>query len=716
MPEPRRIDTARLLPTAGAKAPFGLHLVLDPSPTGPDGAPFVRLSEADDLSRVLLAAIKGDDDTLIELCAVKLLPDVWPEGATPATLGATNRDLEDRWELERNRLCDLRTLSPYFPRLVRFDAAEGETAGHLPPLFYSRPARSFFVPPCPRCRGPLALCRDEGWLGGAGLSSYCATLERFLWCERCARGDGPPTVYTTAKIAAPGVTVRSAADLLEDLSGALRGEWTEEESAALLNETTAKAIRTQRAADAAGGTTARDVIRPFTFYGSPILVTVAEPLDLEALADALGGRPFEELPVRCPGGADALPSRWAWLAQAPAPTRLLILSHESSGLDAVEIFLLKLTAFRQILEGLIDFYRKTGRPHLDLHPRHLHFELSGAGEGLPLLWTLNARIHGVSAGTLTLAAPGSPGVVLPGRGLTVPYAAPEIQEFRLAGLRPGELVFTDLDEEGAGSRRFRLGGRLSDPYGLYPAPRPRDTIFLSIPDPTLDLGFTGLAVRLKPGDPVRTGEATFTSDLLKLEEGPLRRIRLAIGTKIPGARYRVHPDFGTPSDLHALGVVLLRLLLRNDGQDITAVLKASDRIGRDLGAAQVGETRHGVTLAGLLKRVPEAATVFSREQVFWGRDDRRAGRPNAIPEALWHRALLLALRLVTRHPGFSVAAGPADFDPLFREEKLERILPEVVSILAELQALLFGRQPVHLEIQQVLAEIREEERSAEVRR
>ena len=61
--------------------------------------------------------------------------------------------------------------------------------------------------------------------------------------------------------------------------------------------------------------------------------------------------------------------------------------------------------------------------------------------------------------------------------------------------------------------------------------------------------------------------------------------------------------------------------------------------------------------------------------------------------------------------GFSVAASPADFDPLFREEKLERILPEIVGILAELQSLLFERQPLHLEIQQVLAEIREDLRA-----
>ena len=713
MQEPEGIQTARLLPPAGAKAPFGLHVVLDVSGEAPERSPFVRLSEADDLARVYLAAVKGDDHTLLELCALKLMPDAWPDGVTPGALEMTNRGLEDRWESERSRLVGLNAQSPHFPRLVRLDAQPGETADRLPPLLYSRVGRSFFVPPCPACRSPLSLCRDEAWLARTGLPSFASTRERFLWCERCAQGPGAPTVYSTSRISTPGATVRSAAELLEDLGRALRDGITEQEAAALVGEETARAARALGGQDAAGGAGIRDLLTPLTFYGSPFLVTVAAPLDLEALADALGGRPWEEFEVGNAGTSGVLPARWAWLVKAPAPTRRLLFVGESSGLDAVEIFFLKLTAFRQILEGLIDYYRASGRPHLDLHPRHLLFELSGAGDGLPLFWTFEARIHGLAAAPVTLPAPGSPSVVLPGQGLAVPYAAPEIQEFRLAGYRPCQLVFTDLEEDTTGSRRFRLRGRATDPYGLYPAPQPRDTIFLSIPDPTLEFGFTGLAVRAAPGD-IRADEAAFASDLVPLEESGLRRLRLALGTKIPGARYRVFPDFGTPSDLHALGVSLLRVLLRNDGQDVAAVLRAADRVSREVAAAP-GEARRNVTLAALLKRVPDAAPVFSKTQIFWSHADRRDGRPNAVPETLWERAVLLALRLVTRVAGFSVAASPADFDPLFREEKLERIVPEVVSLLAELQSLLFERQSVHLEIQQVLAEIRESERPSEAR-
>jgi hypothetical protein len=693
-------ETARLLPSAGADAPFGLHLVLDDAGREHAREPWVRLSEGDDAARVYLAAVMGDPGTLLELCALKLLPDVWPEGPTPPPSGATNPDLEERWERESARLAELSAQSPHVPRPVRLEG--GDASPRLPPLVYARPGRSFFAPPCPRCRKPLAACRDEEWLAGAGLPSWATTLHRFLWCEACVRGSEPPVVYTTSRVASPRVSVRSPEDLLDELGKALREAFTEEEAAALVGAETARAVR----AAPAGGSV-RELFAFLTVTGSPFLLTVASPFDLEALADALGGRPWEERPSAA-ASADAFPSRWAWLVRPPAPSRRFLFPAESAGLDAVEILFLKLTAFRQIVEALVDTYRITGHAHLDLHPRHLLFELSGAGDGLPVFWTLKARLHGLSSAAVPLPAPGAPSVVLPGQGLAVPYAAPEVQEFRLAGHRPGEIVLTDILEEGTAARRFRLRGRLSDPYGLYPVPRPRDTILLSLPDPTLGFGFTGLAVRAAAGE-IRPDEAVFSSDLLALEDSGVRRLRVALGTKLPGARYRVYPDFGTPTDLYALGVALLRLLLRNDDQDLAATLRAAERLGREVSALPP-DARRDVALGALLKRTPESAPIVARAQIFWSRDERRANRPNAIPDPLWERTLLLALRLVTRVPGFSVAAGPEDFDPLFREEKIERILPEIVEILAELHALLFDRQPLHLEIQQILAEVREDVR------
>ena len=167
--------------------------------------------------------------------------------------------------------------------MLRVEAGDGESSPRLPPLLYSAAGRALFVPPCPRCRGPLSLCRDEAWLAGAGLPSYASTRERFLWCGTCARGPEPPPVYTASTAGAGKPGVASAADLYGELVRAIQGTWSEGDASALVGAETVKAVRSLRPGDDA----AREAFTPLTFYGSPYLLTVAAPLDLDELPDSL---------------------------------------------------------------------------------------------------------------------------------------------------------------------------------------------------------------------------------------------------------------------------------------------------------------------------------------------------------------------------------------------------------------------------------------------
>ena len=54
--------------------------------------------------------------------------------------------------------------------------------------------------------------------------------------------------------------------------------------------------------------------------------------------------------------------------------------------------------------------------------------------------------------------------------------------------------------------------------------------------------------------------------------------------------------------------------------------------------------RVGDRLKAALAAEPTTASLFERPGVFWKDEDRMAGRPNAVPQALWERAVLLALR------------------------------------------------------------------------
>ncbi|MGH9369730.1 MAG: hypothetical protein ACRD3M_18930, partial [Thermoanaerobaculia bacterium] len=203
-------------------------------------------------------------------------------------------------------------------------------------------------------------------------------------------------------------------------------------------------------------------------------------------------------------------------------------------------------------------------------------------------------------------------------------------------------------------------------------------------------------------------EAHFVSEPVALEEMTAQRLKKAAGVRIPGARYKVYADFAAPSDLYSLGMILLRLLLANDAQDARRIQLSLERVGKRLAAA--GETTLANVLSGpgaaaLLERDTELSAVFRKSNVFYQALDREAERPNAIPDALWKRALLLGLRLATRLSGFSLCTSPADYDDMHPTEKIERLASEIEHLAMEARGLLFGRQGINLEIQQVLGEL-----------
>jgi hypothetical protein len=104
----------------------------------------------------------------------------------------------------------------------------------------------------------------------------------------------------------------------------------------------------------------------------------------------------------------------------------------------------------------------------------------------------------------------------------------------------------------------------------------------------------------------------------------------------------------------------------------------------------------------------------ARPSVFFEAEDRRRGRPNAIPEVLWDRALLLAFRLFSKVPGLSLSlAGPVSGAGSFLD-RLDWVVQETEAITKELESVLFSRQGLHLEIQQVLGEVWLEELSPSV--
>ena len=703
------LSTARLLPSGDAPSPFGLHLVLGPLAGGSEEGPVpLPLSSDEGTSRVYLGALKGDADSVIELVAVKLLPNVLSDALAESASRPTNRTLLERFAAERARLRSLRAESPWFPRLLQPDG--GPEAG-LPALLYDKPSRSFFVPPCPTCGKPLELLTDEHFLRERRLPSYLETLQRLVGCLSCATTDRVIAVFSYLPLAGKAeVPVGGPEDLLKALARALIRDWDEAQVKSFASRVSGEEALLLRKA---GGASLGDFAArwtPFSFCPSPMLVTGLSPVKWDEWADFVGGRTEAELvPSAAPESleAESCRRRIEWLRESLPPTGRYLYGHDGTGVDAIEVLYLKMTAFRQLAAAVLAFYRSTGQPHLDLQPGHILLDSYGAGSSLPALWTFEVRLHGLASATKTSSF--GVEVVVPPVEQTFPYAAPEILEFRLAARRPGDVYLSDIEPADAGLG-VRVEGRLSDPNGLFPRPEEPDWIHVTFPDEALGLGIDALVVKRKPDVPASYEELTFVSEPIDLDDAAVKRLRRSFGVRLPGARYKVYPRFGAPSDLYSLGVLLLRALVGGERTEFPLLLQSLQRA-----ATMAGRTKEGDPASRLKAAIagePSTATLLDRSRVFWKDEDRVPGRPNAIPPALFERTVLLALRLVTRLPGFSIATAPGDFVPEDPTGRVEQALREADEIVAELRALLVHRQPLHFEIQDVLAELLEEEAGA----
>jgi hypothetical protein len=703
------VESAPILPAEPAA--FSLQVVV--SESAADGAgPFLVLSEEEDFARVYLAILKGDGDSVLDFAALKLPRNAHPLPVIPDP-SLNNASIEERWSLESGRLRELGAAGLSVPRFLR---PGGQAPERLPPLLFCVPDRCFFSPPCPRCGTALETCREDAVLAAARLPLFASSLERFLFCPRCAAENPPSPFYSfEAPAKTPEGESLTAVDLYRDLGEALAGA-TESSPVAESFPCAGcrEAARQFQTAFASGMRAApfwEGRWAPLNFYDSPYLLTGLGQLSLDEFADWLGGRlPESFLGEKPVPRSLSLGARLRYPVALPAQGRLLF-GADGSGMDAVEVFYLKLSAFRQIVAGLLAYSRHTGRPHLDLHPRHVLFDLSAAGEGLPSAWTFRARLHGLSSAARSERLAGVAEVTVPPRNAFAPYAPPEVLEFHLTPTRPAQLVISEVEAGPASrdaERGWRLHGRLSDPYGIYPDPSDRDWILVTLDNDAL--GFSALTFAARR-DPRATGDANevhFISEPMALEEAAAQRLKKSSGVRIPGALYKIYSDFAAPSDLYSLGVILLRLLIGNDGQDARRIQAAVEKVGKRLAAA--GDTTLANVLSGpgaavLIERDAELATAFRKANVFYQALDREAERPNAIPDALWKRALLLGLRLATRLSGFSLCINPADYDEKHPTEKIERLGNEIELLAGEARGLLFGRQGTNLEIQHVLAEL-----------
>lgn len=645
----------RLLPAE--PSPFGVYLLRRASPSS--GDPFVTLGLEPGQARTYAAVLRSESGAELARLVLKLPGDERDEAPFPDQELLSNKALEEEWAAARRDLERLLAAPDAFPELVLPAGGAAGEAALLPPTFFCPTAGVLFPIPCPRCFGTLRTCRDDAVLAAAGLPLFSSTAARFLTCPACA-GEDEAGARFWAGSADEARGLGDQAGSLDDLRRQL-----------------ATALKRREGAPGVPATPASGWL-VLNLHDAPYLLTRMAPLPFDLFLERLGGVPEE--------GEESAG---------------LLFAAEGSGIDAVEVLALKLAAFLQVVNALRQHYLLLGRPHLDLHPDHLVVEPGPRGDFLPHLWSFRVKLLGGSPGRVARLAPDLE-VPLPPRAPRPPFASPGVRLARLAAPSVGELVVDRAVEEKRkgqekGQSLWRIEGTLLDPHGFYPPPSLRDCFQLALPRETFE-DVRAVVARLDPRVAPQSMQVSLTTEPLALDPALVRRLGRPGGVRVPGVRYRIYPALSAPEDLWSLGVLLLRMVLVDDKQGLSALEPLLER-------AQRGEG-----LSSLLAAEPEK---LSKVHLFHRALDRTPGRPSSVPDDLWTGVLALAMRLVARGPGFGLTAEPGGsfaYDETHPVSHLDAVRAQIEDLLRQMNAVLFQRQPVHAEIRSVIAELLAEEK------
>jgi hypothetical protein len=660
----------RLLPLDAS--PFAVYLLRGSG----EGEPFLRAGTEPGRTRTWLAQLRSDTGAVLDRLVLKLPGEEREETPFPGDELVTNGELETEWAAVHADLLRLVGAAEGLPELVLPAPGPDGKPPLLQPLFFCATANRLFPIPCPRCLGPLHTCRDEARLAAAGLPSYASTAARFLACPSCPDSEegeegNEPRFWAGTADEARGLRDTGS---LDDLRRSLETRRKKADGAAVL-----PAIP---ATPAKGWTV-------FNLHDEPFLLTRLAPVPFDDFVARLGGG----------GGTEG---------DTPEQTGAgLLFAAEGSGVDAVEILTLKLAAFLQTVRALRQHTLLLGRPHLDLHPEHLAVEVGPRGDFLPDLWSFRVKLLGPSPGRMARLGPGIE-LPLPPRLPRTPFAPRVIREARLARPSSGELLIERVVQEKAsdkGEGAWRIEGTLLDPHGFYPPPGPRDWVQIAWPrDPFGSLGTA--AAQVDPRVAPQSVEMAVITEPLELDPALARRLGKPGGFRVPGVRYRIYPQLGVPEDLWSLGVLLLRLVLVNDGQSLSALDPLLDMVPHGpVSELRGGRRKPDEILASAIAADPHR---LAKENLFHQAVDRLPGRPNAVPDDLWTEVLRLALRLVARGPGFGLTPEPGGsfaWNEANPAAHLDEVLAQGEDLLRQLSAILFQRQLVHAEIRAVIAEL-----------
>ena len=700
----------QLFPLEPAAFAVFLELAADPAAADPatadpatadpaTGDPFVRLDSAGGTTHVYRGSLRSANGAEVERVVVQV-----PVPLQPTKSERSLRQTTAEWQRRWSDLGELAAASQrLFPKwlLPRLDGEERDRL--LPAMIYCRNRQRLFPIPSPWSLRPLSTCHDDELLVRWGLPPSQGANVPILVDAASVAEEDPPRFYVASETVPDDLAEKGVVGLRE-----LRAELAATFSERLLADPGFDLSAYPSTEALAGETDSQSPWFVFSSCDVPYLVRRWEPWDVDRFIDFLGGRAIEPRDLgfdEDPSLQDRDPSLESEKAASLRQGGYLFTS-EGSGLDAVEVFDLKLGLFAQIVEAVDRYNRRLG-PHLDIHPGHLVVSAPPPGHGLlPERWQFTVCMLGLSRARRPTLPQGVVRATSPPRPRR-PYASKAVREAALIEWCDGELQIDQVQHEGEGDeRRWRLKGRLRDANGILPPPRAGDSLIVHWPHQLLGRADMQTTAEADPESATRSTELVFYTEPVALPEAQAQRLQSATGTVLRGGRYRLLPRLDVTDDLYSLGIFLLRLLLVNDRQDLAVVEVLLRGLPDSSGLASdtQGLTFEQRLEASFANTLEEHAQELAPSNIFFAEADRLNSRANAIPHELWSETLRLAWRLVSYRSAMEFqgagARGGEDSSAI-----LTRIHHETTHLMRRLQAILFRRQPVHVEMHSVIAEM-----------
>ena len=700
--------------------------------SGPDD-PFVRLNDSGRFSTVLLGRVAAAAGTTVRLVVFKIQRNSYRLAQPSGLTRVTNADIDDLWARKRNHLLPGGSSGIVAPLDL------GESFAHQRPITFCRESGRYFHPLCPQCAELLEDCRDDALLRGNGLPAYSESALRYLHCRRCASSGGTLTVYTYSLADAeehpgPSTVIRRREDLYRDMEALRRPDLPPEVRARVerLYPCLKCSHRSPPPAPAGPPKSLEGSPGQISMQGPPedgALVPLSyhefhaialEPLELhyDELVDLLGGASWKDVRARAveQAGASGREHLLAPLDAALGSPFQWLHEHDTTGLFPLEVLRLKLIAFTQLCRALRDYHARFRKPHLDLGPRSVMAAVPPPGTDLPARWHFQVKI--IDPGSaFALEAPGESGLdgeaLVPIVDAPPEYVSPAVKQGSLAreelfqltvrALRPAGSLF-DLEVEAVSPKR-----RIAD----Y---RPGDVVRVR---PASQAGWLeGAAMWGRVERPLAEG----LSLTLRTPQGasPTASFRTPASFEANVAFYK---RFDIPCDLHALGMLLFRAILVNDGQDSFAVEEAVRRalVKVNDAIAARGTQTDRLKISGHLQwQMDVERAVFGRQSILYARKAREgksaedAGkeptptepRPqNRIPPRLWSELVLLGFRLVSVIPGFSYLGGIGEETRGRSELIVDQVLRDLDVLSARVHVELFSRDARNVEIARACREL-----------